>query len=335
MTTIVTGGLGFIGAHTVRAFAEAGEQVVATSYESHRVPSFLKQYVGVNVAIERCDVGEPGAIEALARKHGADGIVHLAIHRLASADPGEDLRINMDKLSRMLDGALAAGVRRVCWASNGAIFAELPEGPFHEETPVPLTGGVKPGAFKKGWEVLAYNYANNYGAETEVVSMRISGVFGPTYRSMLNLPSRLCHAASRGHEPDFSERFGGVPFAGDTFDLTYAPDVADAIRALQLAPSLAHRVYNVRARRDGHRCRAPRRRPRREVRVRRGAAGRGAAPATGPTPASPTSASPARPAGAPCTRSPAPSPTTSPGSTPGRSFRRCGGFQVLLRRSTT
>lgn len=247
MTTIITGGLGFIGAHAVRAFAEAGERVVATSYESGRVPTFLQPHIGAGATLERCDVSEPGAIEALARKHGADGVVHLAIHRRASADPGEDVRVNMDKLSRMLDGALAAGVRRVCWASNGAIFAELPEGPFHEETPVLLTGRVQPGAFKKAWEVLVHNYANNYAASAgmEVVSMRISGVFGPTYRSMLNLPSRLCHAASRGEAPDFSERFGGVPFADDEFDLTYAPDVAEAIRSLQLAPSLAHRVYNV------------------------------------------------------------------------------------------
>ena len=247
MTTIVTGGLGFIGSHTVRAFAEAGEQVVGTSYESTRVPSFLQPYVGNGLTIERCDLDQPGAIEAVARKHGADGLVHLALHRRASADPGEDIRVNMDKLSHLFDGARAAGVRRFCWGSNGAMFAELPEGPFHEETPVLLTGRVQPGAFKKAWEVLVHNYANNYAAtaDMEVVSMRISGVFGPTYRSMLNLPSRLCHAASRGHEPDFSERFGGVPFAGDTFDITYAPDVAVAIRSLQLAPSLAHTVYNI------------------------------------------------------------------------------------------
>ena len=247
MTTIVTGGLGFIGSHTVRAFAEAGERVVATSYENTRVPSFLQPYVGNSLTIEQCDLDEPGSLEAVARKHGADGIVHLALHRRASADPGEDVRVNMDKLSHLFDGARAASVKRICWGSNGAMFAELTEGPFHEETPVLLTGRVQPGAFKKAWEVLVHNYANNYAATTdmEVVSMRISGVFGPTYRSMLNLPSRLCHAASRGHEPDFSERFGGVPFAGDTFDITYAPDVAEAIRSLQLAPSLAHTVYNI------------------------------------------------------------------------------------------
>ena len=253
MTTLITGGLGFIGAHTVRAFAEAGERVVATFYESHRVPTFLAPFVGDTVVLEQCDVGAPGAVEALAKKHGVDGIVQLAIHRRSSTDPGEDLRVNMEKLSYLLDGARAAGVKRVCWASNGAIFAELPQGPFHEETPVPLTGRVQPGAYKKAWEVLVYNYANNYAASADVefVSMRISGVFGPTYRSMLNLPSRLCHAAARGEAPDFSEQRGGVPFAEDTYDLTYAPDVAEAIRALQMASSLEHRVYNIS--RGGHR----------------------------------------------------------------------------------
>ena len=55
MTTIVTGGLGFIGAHVVRAFAQAGEPVVATSYESTRVPSFLQPCVGAGGApLERC-----------------------------------------------------------------------------------------------------------------------------------------------------------------------------------------------------------------------------------------------------------------------------------------
>ncbi len=247
MTTLITGALGFIGVHVVKAFAEAGEPVVATYFESLRVPRFIEPLVGNGVTIEQCDVGEPGAVEALANKYAADSLVNLAIHRRSSADPGEDIRINMDKLSRLLDGARAAGLKRVCWASNGAIFAELPEGPFHEDTPVPLTGRVQPGAYKKAWEVLAYNYANNYAAaaDMEVVSMRISGVFGPTYRSMLNLPSRLCHAASKGGPPDFSDQRGGVPFVGDTFDLTYAKDVGEAIRALHTAESLDHRVYNI------------------------------------------------------------------------------------------
>ena len=247
MATIVTGGLGFIGTHAVKALVEAGERVVATHYETRRIPRFIEPHIGNEVLLERCDVGAPGAIQTLAQKYGAEGIVNLAIHRRADPDPGADIRINMDKLSHFFDGAREAGVKRVCWASNGAIFAELAQGPFHEETPVPLTGHVQPGAFKKAWEVLSYNYAANYAASAgiEIVSMRISGVFGPTYRSMLNLPSRLCHAASKDSEADFSPQRGGVPFGEDTFDITYAKDVGEAIRSLRLADSLEHRIYNI------------------------------------------------------------------------------------------
>ena len=71
MTTLITGGLGFIGAHTVRAFAEAGERVVATFYESHLVPTFLAPFVGDTVVLEQCDVGAPGARSRLLRRSTA------------------------------------------------------------------------------------------------------------------------------------------------------------------------------------------------------------------------------------------------------------------------
>ena len=273
--------------------------------------TFLAPFVGDTVVLEQCDVGAPGAVEALAKKHGVDGIVQLAIHRRSSTDPGEDLRVNMEKLSHLLDGARAAGVKRVCWASNGAIFAELPQGPFHEETPVPLTGRVQPGAYKKAWEVLVYNYANNYAASADVefVSMRISGVFGPTYRSMLNLPSRLCHAAARGEAPDFSEQRGGVPFAEDTYDLTYAPDVAEGIRALQMASSLEHRVYNI-SRGASLRRRSCLPQCRRRVPVSTPNYSRAAAPASVRTCTSTTSGSSTRRDGALRSISKPPSPNT-------------------------
>ena len=79
MTTLIAGGLGFIGVHTVEAFVSAGEPVVATYYESQRVPRFLTPYLGNGLTLEQCDIGNPGALETLARKHSVDGIVNLAI----------------------------------------------------------------------------------------------------------------------------------------------------------------------------------------------------------------------------------------------------------------
>lgn len=49
---LITGGLGFIGLHTARAFLDAGESVVLTRYRSARVPEFLQHDVGNYYASE-------------------------------------------------------------------------------------------------------------------------------------------------------------------------------------------------------------------------------------------------------------------------------------------
>ncbi len=247
MTILITGGMGFIGLHTVKAFTEAGEDVVATYYETWRVPSFLEQESGKQVVWVQADITNHGALVDVIRRFRVDGIVHLAIHGRALSDPGEDLRMNMDKLTPILDAARHGGARRVSLASSLAIYFSLPRGPFHEADPIPLQSSMTPEAFKKAWEVLSSNYAANYAAsqELEVVNMRISAVYGPLYRSMLNLPSRLCHAAAKGTPPDFSQERGGAPHIEDTHDLTYVKDVAEGIRLVHTAPTLRHNVYNI------------------------------------------------------------------------------------------
>ena len=102
---------------------------------------------------------------------------------------------------------------------------------------------ASPEAYKKAWEILALNYAKQSGID--LVNMRLSGTYGPLYRSLLNLPSRLCHAAARGTEPDFSPERGGVPYAEDAQDLTYVKDIARGVVLVQSAKSLEHRTYNI------------------------------------------------------------------------------------------
>jgi UDP-glucose 4-epimerase len=243
MTVLITGGMGFIGLHTVEAFLNAGDTVVATYRETWRVPSFLEARVGDGLTFEQADIGEPGALLALANKHNVDGIVHMAIHGQAQPDAGSDLRINMDKLSLLLDASRDAGVRRVSLASSSAPYFGVPEGPFREAQPLPIDSVISPEAFKKAWEILTLNYARQSGID--LVNMRLSGVYGPMYASMRNLPCRLVHAAVHGTEPDFSPAFGGIPFADDAQDLTYVKDIARGIVVVHQAPTLDHQTYNI------------------------------------------------------------------------------------------
>ena len=243
MTVLITGGMGFIGLSTVEAFLKAGDQVVATYRQTWRVPSFIESRVGKGLTFERCDLDEPGALLAIAQKHKVDGIVHMAIHGRSHEHPGDDLRANMDKLSWLLDAARGAGVRRISLASNAAPYFDVPEGPYREEDPLPIDTVVPPAAFKKAWEVLSLNYARAAGID--LVNMRLSGVYGPMYASMRNLPSRLVHAAVKGGVPDFSSAFGGVPFAEDRQDLTFVKDIARGVVLVHNAPKLEHRIYNI------------------------------------------------------------------------------------------
>ena len=56
MTTLITGGMGFIGLHTARAFLDAGEDVVMTYFQTWREPSFMKDEYHKRVQIEQVDV---------------------------------------------------------------------------------------------------------------------------------------------------------------------------------------------------------------------------------------------------------------------------------------
>ena len=240
MTVLITGGMGFIGLHTARAFVDAGEDVVITYYQTWREPSFIKDEYGKRVIVEKADVSEPSVIEEVAKKHKTEHIVHLAVPGVMALGPYDDYRVNMNGLIGVLEAARNAEVKRLSLASSIAVYHSIPNGPYRETDRLPVESSNPTETFKKAWEILAFHYAGRTGLD--VVSMRIGGIWGPLYHSMMNLPSRLAHAAVNGTEPDYSR---GVPFAEDTGDVCYVKDCAQGIRRVQLTEDLPNRIYNV------------------------------------------------------------------------------------------
>lgn len=240
MTVLITGGMGFIGLHTARAFVDAGEDVVITYFQTWREPSFIKDEYGQSVIVEKADVSQPEVIEELAKKHKTEHIVHLAVPGLAALSPYDDYRVNMNGLIGVLEAARSAGARRLSLASSIAVYHSIPEGPYRETDRLPVESSNPTETFKKAWEILSFHYAARTGLE--VVSMRIGGIWGPLYHSMMNLPSRLAHAAVNGVAPNYAR---GVPFAEDTGDVCYVKDCAEGIKSVQLQENLQHRIYNV------------------------------------------------------------------------------------------
>src|SRR2546427_10611594 len=102
MTKLITGGMGFIGLHTARAFLDAGEDVVITYFQTWREPSFMKDEYHKRVQIEKAEVTDRDSLMALGKKHMIDRIAHLAVPGLGALGPVDGLRANITGLTHGL-----------------------------------------------------------------------------------------------------------------------------------------------------------------------------------------------------------------------------------------
>jgi UDP-glucose 4-epimerase len=175
-------------------------------------------------------------------KHNVDSIIHLAVPGLGALTPSEEFRTNTEGLINVLDAAKEGNVKRVSLASSLAVYANVKQGPWKEDIPLPIPSSNPTEAYKKTFEILGLFYAQQTGLD--VVALRIGGIYGPLYHTMANLPSRLTHAAVKGEQPQLSGR-GGAAVAGDYGDMCYVKDCAQGIQKVHMAGELPHRIYNI------------------------------------------------------------------------------------------
>lgn len=133
MTTLVTGGAGYVGGHVVAALLEAGEPVVVvddlSSGRREAVPPQIPLVVG--------DCGDPQLVTAAIRDHAISAIIHLAAPD-GVATPGRD----PDRLYRgaiatrdLVAAAAACGVRHVVLGSAATVYGNSGELRISEDAP--------------------------------------------------------------------------------------------------------------------------------------------------------------------------------------------------------
>jgi UDP-glucose 4-epimerase len=248
---LVTGGLGFIGSHTVRALLDLGQGCVLVQRRPAEVPADL---AGEQVAVEQADITDLGALLRVGERHEITGIVHLAGSMPwppSSEQPVEQARRAVGGLFNIVQAAQDWGVGRVGVASTIGVYAGIAgtgplgagEGPLREDMPVRMTAPHLIPTFKKIGEMLNDHLAGATGIE--VVNYRISGTWGPRGHADPFFPApAFVHAAVRGTRPDLSALVQPAHLE-DSIDLCYVKDTARAIALLQLTDRLNHRTYNV------------------------------------------------------------------------------------------
>ena len=241
---LVTGGLGFIGSHTVRALVDMGENCVLVQRQTTEVPPVLAD---ARLAVEQADVTDLAALLDVGARHKITGIVHLAGSMPwppSSDQPIDATRRAIGGLLNILQAAEDWGVQRVGVASTIGVYGGLTgDGPFREDMPLPMTSGHLIPTFKKIGELLGDYLSGATGID--IVNYRISATWGPGGHDDPFFPApELIRAAARGTAPDLS-RLRVSPHAEDSIDLCYVKDTGRAIALLQLAHQLSHRTYNV------------------------------------------------------------------------------------------
>ena len=240
---LIVGGMGFIGLNTALRLVETGKKVVITQHSSHRMPDLLKGEIGTRVFTARMDVSNPYEVFEVVRRHQVESIINLMAPPARSLSTQADYNLYTAGLQNVLEAARTFGLRRVSLGSSVAVYGGLPVGPFREDALLPVPSPTQVSAFKKGMEMHAHFYAAQ--TKLDVVALRIASIYGPLYYSMHNPIGRLCHAAVKNAEPDFSDRPDGKIFEGDQADWTYVKDVARGIQLVHTAETLPHRTYNI------------------------------------------------------------------------------------------
>jgi UDP-glucose 4-epimerase len=178
MKILVTGGAGFIGSHLVDAYIAEGHEVhVLDDFSTGREAN-----VNAKAEVHRTDIADPKAVEVISDIK-PDVLNHHAAQmdvRHSVADPAFDARVNIIGFVNLLQGCLAAGVKKVIFASSGgAVYGDKEPFPADEDHP---TEPLSPyGVSKRTGELYLGYYQMAYGLP--YVALRYANVYGPRQSS--------------------------------------------------------------------------------------------------------------------------------------------------------
>ncbi|MBV8114425.1 MAG: SDR family oxidoreductase [Silvibacterium sp.] len=241
---LVTGCAGFIGSHLteklVETFAPNGDVIRGLdNFETGKRENLTN--VLDRIEFRECDLRDDAAVADACR--GVDYIFHVAalpsVPRSVK-DPRTSHTANVDGTFNLLEGARAAGVRRIVYSASSSAYGNQPGFP-RVETMVPMPIAPYP-VQKLAGEFYMKSYWQIYGIET--ACLRYFNIFGP--RQVPDSPysgvmAKFTLMMMRGERPTI---FGD---GEQGRDFTYIDNAVSAnILAMTVpAEKIAGRVFNV------------------------------------------------------------------------------------------
>lgn len=213
--TLVTGGLGFLGASLVRALVERGDAVRVLDNSSRGSSEHLGS-VAKDVEVIHGDVRDPAIVRKAVK--GTSRVVHLAFINGTEyfyRYPAYVLDVGVKGMVNVLDSCIQEGVHDLVLASSSEVYQTPPAIPTSETVPLSIPDPQNPrysyGGGKIISELMALNYGRNYFER--VVIVRPHNVYGPAMGYEHVIPQftlRLLELSKKS-----SERPLPLPIQGD------------------------------------------------------------------------------------------------------------------------
>jgi UDP-glucose 4-epimerase len=244
MHVLIFGGAGFVGLNIAQGLLERGHAV--TIFDAADLPKAAQRAFaghGDRLRVMKGDVTDASAVAA-AVAGGCDAVVLGAAITAGperdAAEPERILAVNLLAQVPILQAARSAGVRRVINLSSAASYGASGQRYQVLEETTPCEPVSLYAITKFASERVAARLSELW--QTDVISVRLSAVFGPFERGggVRDTPSpqaliALCCARD---EPALLNEPGEK-------DWVYAVDVADAVCMLLEAERPQHRLYNI------------------------------------------------------------------------------------------
>lgn len=221
--TLVTGALGCLGAWTLKALVDLGEEPAGFDLGSDdsRLRLVLSEEERARVTLVSGDVTDGAAFGEALDEHDITHIVHLAALQVpfCRADPERGARVNVHGTVVVLEAIKARlnRIRGLAYASSTAVYN------VSDPSPAPESGGTAPTTLYGVFKLANEGTARVYWQDDDVASIGIRPyvVYGPGRdQGLTSGPSLAMEAAARGD--GYTIAYGG------TAQYDYAPDVGRA-----------------------------------------------------------------------------------------------------------
>lgn len=244
MTTLITGGAGFIGSHLAARLLNAGQPVIIIdNFNDYYDPALKRANIASLNTLENKpvvvegDIRDEALVQRLFQEHAIHRVAHLAAMAgvRSSTEQGRLYAdVNTSATVTLMDCARKHQVEVFVFGSTSSVYGQTTRIPFVEDDAAAYPLAPYP-ASKRAAELFAYSYHQLFDLNVNIV--RFFNVYGPNGRPDM-MPMRVIESIL--HDEVISLFDGGSLER----DWTYIDDIVSGVAAALERP-MGYRIMNL------------------------------------------------------------------------------------------